>query len=268
MYRNKVWETSLEIQKSKTDIRNDGMSIFIGAIIILVVLIFPFAQIITKGEIIPVWLWGVFGGDVVVLIGSLFSHYVLAFFDMWKIVEKEHKEQEEKINDLEDKLSNKKIKIINLEQKIILANVDTELRPHVLNDSRFLMEKYFALVEDIKYAKAVGDKPEPIKFVNNSFHLVWPGDCAIADRSDPIAPGDSTQLAIAATLKGHNGFKFRIRESDRFNIFINAGYYFLTARIGGTFDGIGIIKRIEFTIAYDGGKTLDITRCLELQEEI
>jgi len=102
LYKKDIWKKSLSIQRDKSDIRSGAMNILIGAIIILVILIFPFAHFIKGNDTIPIWLWGIFGGDIATLIGSIFSPYISAFFNMWNIAEEEYKIQEEEIKKFEE----------------------------------------------------------------------------------------------------------------------------------------------------------------------
>jgi hypothetical protein len=104
-------------------------------------------------------------------------------------------------------------------------------------------------------------------FPKNTFHLIWPGELGMAFRTGPISPKDNVQLAIAKTISNINAFKFEIREYDRFNKFDEVGFYKATIRIVGTFDGIGVTKRIEIVIHYEGGKEINIIDYRDIQEE-
>lgn len=125
LYKKDIWNKSLSIQKEKSDIRSGAMNIFIGAIILLFILIFPFTHFIKGNETIPIWLWGIFGGDIAALIGSIFSPYILAFFDMWKVAAEEHNKQEEIIKNLE--------KTINPEQlPLLISKIEDQPNIHIV----------------------------------------------------------------------------------------------------------------------------------------
>ena len=179
----------------------------------------------------------------------------------------EIEKEERDLNAFKERLSNKKIKIVNLNSKLVMNDINVELRPIINNDSSYSMTNYFALIEKVKYAKDNDEKPTETNFPNNTLHLIWPGVPPMAYRTDPIPPGDNAQLAIAATINNLNAFKFTTKESDRFNKFDEAGYYIATIKIGGMFDGVGVVKRIDIAVKYDGEKSLDVSTYWDLPEE-
>ncbi len=213
---------------------------------------------------------------VILTIGleALFLGQFLFFARYYDTPQEIHNEQEKTIEekqktiaDFERRLSNKKIKITNVGSKLIKSDVDVELRPTIYNDSVFPMENWFVLIEELKYAETSGEKPIETDFPKNMLHLVWPGDPAIAYRKAPISPHDYTQFTMAETIINHDAFKFATMDSDRFNKFEKAGFYLITLKIGGTFDGVGVTKRIEVSIWYDGKKGLEVATYWELSDE-
>jgi hypothetical protein len=213
---------------------------------------------------------------VIVTIGleALLLVLFLFFARYYDVPQEIHNEQEKIIEekqktiaDFERRLSNKKIKIIDLDSRLTKNDVDVELRPTICNDSCFPMENWFVLVEELKYVKNNNEKPIETNFPKDIFHLVWPGDPAIAYRKNPIAPHDYAQFTIAATIINHDAFKLETIESDRFNKFVDAGFYLVTLKIGGTFDGVGVTRRIMVSISYDGKKGLKVATYFDLPDE-
>jgi len=118
------------------------------------------------------------------------------------------------------------------------------------------MDNWNALVEKVEYTKDSVQTPKETDFPKNRFHLAWTGDPSMAYRTKPIQSHDYAQIAIAETLTRLNAFKISTIESSEIR-FKKPGYYIVTLRISGIFDGTSVSRRIEISLLYKGKKGIE-----------
>jgi len=178
-------------------------------------------------------------------------------------------EQQRTISNFEEELSNKKI-VINDEGDSIRnkERTDIELRFAIYNDSRFPMENWYALVEELEYCKDGDSKPSPTTFPKNRYKLVWCGNTPTEHRTKPIPPHDYADIAIAETTVAFNAFKLTTSETNTIRL-QQHGYYLVTVKLGGTFNNKGVTKRIQMSLSYKGQVELEkIQSHIDLPEKL
>ena len=118
IFRREIWEKSFSKAKQESNNKGEIMNYIIAALIIIfVMLLFPFIGFWISPEPIPTVIWGILGGDFILLIASYLSVYVVALKNMWNVAEEEHKKQETKIVTKEKTIKRLREKIISNDEK-------------------------------------------------------------------------------------------------------------------------------------------------------
>ena len=273
-----LWELYLQsLEDVRTELGTKGAFVILALKICLAAIgigLLVGLKIIPNHDPIYNIVLGIFASDIVGFIVLWLITPFIAIGRMPKVAANKNSKQKDTIKKLnkdidkfEDRFSAKKFRFIDPGSKLVINDIDVELRPIINNDSNYPITDYFALIEEVKYTKNTDEIPKETGLHKNSFHLTWPGEPPIAYRTGPIPPHDNAEFALVTTIRNQNAFKFVIRESDGLNKFSEVGVYIATIKIGGTFNGVGVSKRIAIAIRYDGEKGLDVLSYKNLPEE-
>jgi hypothetical protein len=232
IYRREIKQDALQRARKKYDARADIMKVFFAILlVVLVAVALVGLGVWRKIEDIPFVLWALFGTDVVAIVATSLAVPIMAYFDRWNVAAERDIQKQQEIEDqrktiiaFEEQVSNKKIKITDWGSKIPKNDKDIELRLTIYNDSRFLMEDFYARIEEVKYVKNNDQEQLETDFPKNKFHSVWTGDPPMVFREKPIPPHDYAEIAIAETITKLNMFKLATIEPNDFQ-FKKAGFY-------------------------------------------
>jgi hypothetical protein len=85
-YRQEIWKNALLEARKKYDTRTDIKRTILGILLLLlVVIVVVIYGLWDKNQSIPLYIWGIFGANILTICATPFLVYIDAYFNMWNI---------------------------------------------------------------------------------------------------------------------------------------------------------------------------------------
>jgi len=166
-YRKEVWHKAIFKARERYDAGVETVRTFLSALLaILGIMILVWIGLWSNSNSIPVYIWGLFGANVISIVATYLAVPIVAYFDMWNIAAEMHNAQEtdkERLQKMVEggpvlrikKYGNERKEVHTRFENILVGDYDTLYIDVVNKQTRGVAERVWSNIEWIRRGRPV-----------------------------------------------------------------------------------------------------------------